>query len=79
MNTIFFIFLTLAGLLILIFRNRLATQLQESFIRQSKQQDISGYDWSSNHAKTLMKALVIFFGVLLVVSAYPLAYGAIAL
>jgi hypothetical protein len=86
------IFLTIAGagVYVLIHANALARGLQNLYVRQAQniqdKKDFRSYlftynseTWKTPFAWFMFKAVVIFFGIWLLVVAYPIVFGSIVL
>lgn len=79
MQLIFFIAILVLGITLFAYSNVLSKQLQEVFIRSAKDLYGNAGEWSKPHTKTLLRALIIFFGIIVMLAAYPIVYGAITI
>lgn len=65
----------LFGIFVLIKNKRIAQNMQSLYITQAKKGSSGSVKWEQPWILTLFRVMVIFFGFLIIVVAYPLLFG----
>lgn len=65
----------LFGLVILVKNRRIALKMQEFYIAQAKRGRLDSAKWERPWILSLFRTMVVFVGILIIISAYPLTFG----
>jgi len=63
------------GLIVVLKNKTFAQRMQSFYITQSQKAGGNSEKWERSWMVTLFRAMVIFLGVLVIISAYPIIFG----
>lgn len=75
LKAVFSLLVAIAGLLCLVNSRRWSVALQVNFINSAKQGGRDPLEFTGSSKLILFRIIVIFFGVLLLIAAYPISFG----